>query len=352
MTDGPPRRSSEPCAYGGLATFAAAARQLRAGARRAGRFVFVLLRGGFDGLAAVVPVRRSRRTERCAARSRSTSRTSSRSTTCSAWRRGSRRCASSGTQNELVVAARDGDSRIARAATSTARRSSRPGIDRPAGSADGWLNRLLQVMSGERSGIAIAAGHAALADRVVRGADLVADAARRRWTTRSWSGWRCCTARDARCTAASRRRMQQQETRRRRADGAGRARGAAAIAPLMRAAARILRQDDGPNIAAMEFSGWDTHANQGLAGGALDRLLGQLAEGLVTLPHRDGTGVGEHHGRRHDGVRPHGAAQRHARHRSRHGRRRIRARAAGGALDECSPTGRASATARSSKDAI
>ena len=53
------------------------------------------------------------------------------------------------------------------------------------------------------------------------------------------------------------------------------------IAPVMRAAARILRPDAGPNIAAVEFSGWDTHANQGLAGGALDRLLGQLAEGLA-----------------------------------------------------------------------
>jgi len=55
------------------------------------------------------------------------------------------------------------------------------------------------------------------------------------------------------------------------------------IAPLMGAAARILRQDKGPNIAAVEFSGWDTHANQGVVGGALDRLLGQLADGLVTL---------------------------------------------------------------------
>ena len=55
------------------------------------------------------------------------------------------------------------------------------------------------------------------------------------------------------------------------------------VAPLMRAAARILRQDKAPNIAAVEFSGWDTHANQGLVGGALDRLLGQLAEGIVTL---------------------------------------------------------------------
>jgi len=55
------------------------------------------------------------------------------------------------------------------------------------------------------------------------------------------------------------------------------------IAPLMRAPARILRPDGGPNIAAVEFSGWDTHANQGLVGGALDRLLGQLAEGLTVL---------------------------------------------------------------------
>ena len=34
------------------------------------------------------------------------------------------------------------------------------------------------------------------------------------------------------------------------------------VSAIMQAAAKILRQDDGPNIAAMEFSGWDTHANQ------------------------------------------------------------------------------------------
>jgi uncharacterized protein (DUF1501 family) len=55
------------------------------------------------------------------------------------------------------------------------------------------------------------------------------------------------------------------------------------MTPLMQAAARILRTENGPNVAAMEFSGWDTHANQGMAGGALDRLLGQLAEGLIAL---------------------------------------------------------------------
>jgi uncharacterized protein (DUF1501 family) len=63
--------------------------------------------------------------------------------------------------------------------------------------------------------------------------------------------------------------------------GAGARRGG--VTPLLRAAARILRQNTGPNVAAVEFSGWDTHAAQGTAGGALDRLLGQLAEGLTAF---------------------------------------------------------------------
>jgi uncharacterized protein (DUF1501 family) len=51
----------------------------------------------------------------------------------------------------------------------------------------------------------------------------------------------------------------------------------------MQAVARFLRDPEGPNVAAAEFSGWDTHANQGLAGGALDRLFAQLSDGLTTL---------------------------------------------------------------------
>ena len=53
------------------------------------------------------------------------------------------------------------------------------------------------------------------------------------------------------------------------------------IAPVMQAAARFVRQPDGPNVVAVEFGGWDTHANQGMAGGNLDRLLGQLADGIL-----------------------------------------------------------------------
>jgi uncharacterized protein (DUF1501 family) len=155
------------------------------------------------------------------------------------------------------------------------------GLDRPIGSSDGWLNRLLQVMSGKRAGIAIAAGM----PLSLTGS----------YQVETWSPTQLGAVDDAflerlavlyradrslanRFEAA----LQQQELVGEEAMARGNARRGG-ITPLMQAAARILRQEQGPNIAAMEFSGWDTHANQGLAGGALDRLLGQLAEGLVAF---------------------------------------------------------------------
>ena len=49
------------------------------------------------------------------------------------------------------------------------------GLDHPVGSSDGWLNRLLQVMSGRRAGIAIAAGMPLSLTGPLRGRELVAD---------------------------------------------------------------------------------------------------------------------------------------------------------------------------------
>ena len=155
------------------------------------------------------------------------------------------------------------------------------GMNKPVGSSDGWLNRVLQVMSGRRSGIAIAAGMPlSLAGP---------------FQVESWSPTQLGSVDDVflerlatlyrsdrvlanRFEAA----MQQQELVGEEPMARGGARRGGA-GPLLQAAARILRQEQGPNIAALEFSGWDTHANQGLAGGALDRLLGQLAEGLVAF---------------------------------------------------------------------
>jgi uncharacterized protein (DUF1501 family) len=155
------------------------------------------------------------------------------------------------------------------------------GLDRPIGSSDGWLNRLLQTMSGRRSGIAIAAGM----PLSLSGS----------YEVETWSPAQLGTMEDGFLVRLA-SLYREDETLRGRFEAALKqqelvgeepsARGRAqrgGIVPLMQSAARILRQDRGPNIAAMEFSGWDTHANQGMAGGALDRLLGQLAEGLLAL---------------------------------------------------------------------
>ena len=263
---------------GGIATFALPGVTF-AQVKRDGRFVFVLLRGGFDGLAAVVPFG-----DDAYARLRSGfafeeselfalnelfGLAPGLSPLRDVWQ-----------ANELValhamaIPYRTRSHFDGQAILET-------GIDRPIGSSDGWLNRLLQVMSGKRSGIAIAAGM----PRSMTGT----------YEVQTWSPTQLGVVDDAylqRLGALYRTdqalygkfeaAVQQQDTVGEEPMARGNARRGG-VGSIMQAAARILRQADGPNIAAMEFSGWDTHANQGLAGGALDRLLGQLAEGLMTF---------------------------------------------------------------------
>lgn len=263
---------------GGIATFALPGVTF-AQVKQGGRFVFVLLRGGFDGLAAVVPFG-----DDAYARLRSGfafeeselfalneqfGLAPGLSPMRDLWQ-----------ANELValhamaIPYRTRSHFDGQAILET-------GIDRPIGSSDGWLNRLLQVMSGKRSGIAIAAGM----PRSLTGTyevqtwsptqlGVVDDA----YLQRLGALYRTDKALYGRFEAA----VQQQDTVGEEPMARGNARRGG-VGAIMQAAARILRQDNGPNIAAMEFSGWDTHANQGLAGGALDRLLGQLAEGLMTF---------------------------------------------------------------------
>ena len=263
---------------GGIATFGFPVVNF-AQTKQGGRFVFVLLRGGFDGLAAVVPYGDP------------------------AYR--SLRGAFAFDESDLVELTDtfglapglaplrelwQKDELVALHAMAIPYRTRshfdgqailETGIDKPVGSSDGWLNRLLQVMPGQRSGIAIASGM----PRSLTGS----------YDVQTWSPTQLGAVTDAyldrlgtlyrtdkvlygRFEAA----MQQQDlVGEEPMAGGGARRGG--ITPLMQAAARILRQDGGPNVAAVEFSGWDTHANQGLAGGALDRLLGQLAEGLMAF---------------------------------------------------------------------
>jgi len=67
-----------------------------------------------------------------------------------------------------------------------------------------------------------------------------------------------------------------------------RARDAEQVLSMMTAAARFLTADNGPRIAVLETSGWDTHANQGNSTGSLANRLSGLDDGLIAL--RDGLG--------------------------------------------------------------
>jgi uncharacterized protein (DUF1501 family) len=263
---------------GGIATFGLPHASF-AQVPQSGRFVFVLLRGGFDGLAALVPYG-----DDAYARLRSGfafdesellplndlfGLAPGLAPMRELWQ-----------ANELValhamaIPYRTRSHFDGQAILET-------GLDRPVGSSDGWLNRLLQVMAGQRSGIAIAAGmprSLAGSFDVQTWSPTQLGAVDDGYLERLGTLYRTDQALYGRFEAA----IQQQDVVGEEPMARGNARRGG-VTPLMQAAARILRQDGGPNIAAMEFSGWDTHANQGLAGGALDRLLGQLAEGLLAF---------------------------------------------------------------------
>ena len=263
---------------GGIATFALPGVTF-AQVRHGGRFVFVLLRGGFDGLAAVVPYGDDAYAEirsgfafeepELFALNDTFGLAPGLAPLRELWQ-----------ANELValhamaIPYRTRSHFDGQAILET-------GIDRPVGSSDGWMNRLLQVMSGERSGIAIAAGMPRLLSgsyEVQTWSPTQLGAVDDAYLQRLGTLYRNDKALYGRFEAA----IQQQETVGEEPMAGGGARRGG-VAPLMQATAKFLRQDGGPNVAAVEFSGWDTHANQGLAGGALDRLLGQLAEGVMAL---------------------------------------------------------------------
>ena len=52
---------------------------------------------------------------------------------------------------------------------------------------------------------------------------------------------------------------------------------------VVRAAASFLRRDDGPQVAVFDTTGWDTHANEGSAEGQLATRLAALDAGLRSL---------------------------------------------------------------------
>ena len=168
------------------------------------------------------------------------------------------------------------------------------GLAKPIGSADGWLNRALAALprgSGRSADRAVAVsqnvplilrGEAAVTsksplatpgveeDLLVRLADL--------YSQDTWFASRLSEA---------------VETGK-MIEGGGDAPGMTkAVYPdragaVARMAAELMRSDGGPEIAVIEASGWDTHANQGGAKGVLATRLAGLDKALKTLA--DGLG--------------------------------------------------------------
>jgi uncharacterized protein (DUF1501 family) len=59
--------------------------------------------------------------------------------------------------------------------------------------------------------------------------------------------------------------------------------GNSALSAITSAAAKMLKQVDGPRVAVMDATGWDTHANQGAANGQLATRLSGLDTAIDTL---------------------------------------------------------------------
>jgi uncharacterized protein (DUF1501 family) len=165
------------------------------------------------------------------------------------------------------------------------------GLAKPLGSADGWLNRALTAMP--RSGARLSERAVAISQNVpliLRGAapviskspqttadvddDLVARLADL-YSNDEWFSARLSEA------------VQTEKL----ADGAVMTPRPATqdrVTAVTRMAANLMRSDGGPEVAVIEASGWDTHANQGGAKGALAQRLAGLDQALRSLA--DGLG--------------------------------------------------------------
>ena len=172
------------------------------------------------------------------------------------------------------------------------------GLAKPIGTADGWLNRALAALprGGGRAGdraVAISQnvplilrGEAAVISKSPQATpDVDEDLLARLADLYSKDDWFSARLSEAVQTekmadgAADLSGMSKQSA------GAGYPNRVAAVA---RMASELMRSDGGPEIAVIEASGWDTHANQGGAKGILATRLAGLDQGLKSLA--DGLG--------------------------------------------------------------
>ncbi len=258
------------------------------------RFVFVLLRGALDGLAAVPPVG-----DRDYARLRGELDLSQ----AAELHRLDDLFALHPSLTFMADLWRDKQLAVAHAVATSYRERSHfdaqdvleSGVATPHGSQSGWLNRALAALpkqgAGRNAGIALGSN----VPLAMRGATEVAswspgtlpelddDTLNRigqMYGADSLLSQRLSEALGADAVAGASDGM----------NGMNRqGRGGQQVDQVARAAANFLVQPDGPSVAMFDTSGWDTHANQGADQGALALRLRGLDAGLKAL--RDGLGA-------------------------------------------------------------
>jgi uncharacterized protein (DUF1501 family) len=176
------------------------------------------------------------------------------------------------------------------------------GLDKPLGSADGWLNRALAAMprSAHMTDRAVAISQnvplilrgdaPVLSKSPLATPDVDEDLLARLADLYSKDDWF-----SARLSEAAQTEKLADDSGEMAADTPGKAMAAKPAAAdritgVARMAAALMKSEDGPQIAVLEATGWDTHANQGGAKGALaqrlaglDRALRAMADDLGTL---------------------------------------------------------------------
>jgi uncharacterized protein (DUF1501 family) len=172
------------------------------------------------------------------------------------------------------------------------------GLTKPIGTADGWLNRALAALprgsgpSGDRA-VAISQnvplilrGEARVISKSPQATpDVDEDLLARLADLYSKDDWFSARLSEAQQTekmmdgAADSNAMSKE---------AAKAAYPNRVGAVARMASELMRSDGGPEIAVIEASGWDTHANQGGAKGTLATRLAGLDQGLKSLA--DGLG--------------------------------------------------------------
>jgi uncharacterized protein (DUF1501 family) len=177
------------------------------------------------------------------------------------------------------------------------------GLAKPIGSADGWLNRALAALprSGGRSGdraVAISQnvplilrGEAAVISKSPQATpDVDEDLLTRLADLYSNDDWFSARLSEAMQTEKMVSGANVDSAADSSAMGKESAKAAYPnrVGAVARMASELMRSDGGPEIAVIEASGWDTHANQGGAKGILATRLAGLDQGLKSLA--DGLG--------------------------------------------------------------